>query len=40
LTPAQLKTLETLHKGCGMACCSKMKADKMSMGDEPEEGEE
>jgi hypothetical protein len=34
LTPAQLKTLETLHKGCGMACCNKMKAGKMSMGEE------
>jgi Spy/CpxP family protein refolding chaperone len=40
LTPAQLKTLETLHKGCGMACCNKMKADKMNMGEEQEEGEE
>jgi Spy/CpxP family protein refolding chaperone len=40
LTPAQLKTLGTLHKGCGMACCSKMKAGQMNMGDEPEEGEE
>jgi Spy/CpxP family protein refolding chaperone len=40
LTPAQFKTLETLHKGCGMACCSKMKMGQMNMGDEPEEGEE
>ncbi len=37
LTPVQLKSLKDLHKGCGMACCDKM---KMKMGEEKEEGEE
>ena len=37
LTPVQLKSLKGLHKGCGMACCDKM---KMKMGAEKEEGEE
>ena len=40
LTPDQLKSLKALHKGCGMACCDKMKMDKMKMGGEKEEGEE
>lgn len=39
LSPAQLKTLETLRGGCGMACCNKMKMNKMNM-EEQEEGEE
>ncbi|MGC2424349.1 MAG: hypothetical protein WA666_08370 [Nitrospirota bacterium] len=40
LTPEQLKSLKALHKGCGMACCDKMKKGKMDMGEEKEEGEE
>lgn len=36
LTPAQLKTLETLRGRCGMACCNKM---KMNMGEKMEKGE-